>query len=143
MEDFGYVKKINDNQFIVKANLDEYGTGYGVVPKEQDPENAYDIEEVRKYVQERPEMLFEHYNNEPLWLNEDYNALTDELIQLETWFSDIYDMQMKQYERCVRLGIAFTSKYGTAEELDAQAVTNAARINELRALIKQKKLKTN
>lgn len=60
----------------------------------------------------------------------------EELVDLETWFSDVYDMQMKQYERCVRLGIEFTSKYGTVEELDAQAVTNAARINELRVLIK-------
>ena len=60
----------------------------------------------------------------------------EELAELETWFSDIYDMQMKQYERCMRLGIAFTSKYGTAEELDSQAVEKAARINELRALIK-------
>lgn len=137
MEDFGYVKKINDNQFIVKANLDEYGTGYGVVPKEQDPENAYDIEEVRAYVLEHPEMLFDHYNNEPLWLNKEYNDLTDELIQLETWFSDIYDMQMKQYDRCVRLGIEFTSKYGTAEELDTQAVEKAARIKELRTLIEE------
>ena len=108
------------------------------MPKEQDPENAYDIEEVRAYVLEHPEMLFDHYNNEPLWLNKEYNDLTDELIQLETWFSDIYDMQMKQYDRCMRLGIEFTSKYGTVEELDAQAVEKAARIKELRALIKQK-----
>ena len=61
----------------------------------------------------------------------------DELDELETWFSDIYDMQMKQYERCMRLGIAFTSKYGTAKELDAQAVEKAARIKELRALIEE------
>lgn len=59
----------------------------------------------------------------------------EELDEIETWFSSVYDMQMKQYERCVRLGIAFTSKYGTVEELDAQAVEKAARIKELRALI--------
>lgn len=59
----------------------------------------------------------------------------EELTELETWFSEVYDMQMKQYERCVRLGIEFTSKYGTVEELDAQAVGKAARIKELRTLI--------
>lgn len=59
----------------------------------------------------------------------------EELAELETWFSDVYDMQMKQYDRCVRLGIEFTSKYGTVEELDAQAVEKAARIKELRTLI--------
>ena len=61
----------------------------------------------------------------------------EELAELETWFSEVYDMQMKQYERCVRLGIEFTSKYGTVEELDAQAVGKAARIKELRTLISE------
>lgn len=60
---------------------------------------------------------------------------TEELFELETWFSNVYDMQMKQYDRCQRLGIEFTSSYGTVEELDAQAVGNAARIKELRTLI--------
>ncbi|MGN1077748.1 MAG: hypothetical protein ACI4ST_04470, partial [Candidatus Gallimonas sp.] len=46
----------------------------------------------------------------------------NELDELETWFSSVYDMQIRQSERCVRLGIAFTSQYGTVEELDAQAV---------------------
>lgn len=66
-----------------------------------------------------------------------YDNCVDELNELETWFSSVYDVQMQQYERCVRLGIEFTSKYGTVDELDAQAVTKAARIKELRAFIEE------
>ena len=66
-----------------------------------------------------------------------YDNCVDELNELETWFSSVYDVQMQQYERCVRLGIEFTSKYGTVDELDAQAVTKAARIKEWRAFIEE------
>lgn len=61
----------------------------------------------------------------------------DELDELETWFSEVYDMQMKQYERCQRLGITYDNKYGTIEELDATAYKNSQRISELRSLIKE------
>ena len=61
----------------------------------------------------------------------------EELAELETWFSEVYDMQMKQYERCQRLGITYDNKYGTIEELDATAYKNSQRISELRSLIKE------
>lgn len=132
MENYGYVKKINDNHFIVKAELDTYGSGYGVVPKDEDEFNMYDIDEVRAYVDEHPEMLFEHYNNEPDFLNAEIVAKLSELAELETWFADVYDIQVKQYERCTRLGIEYDNKHGTMDELDAQAQKNAERIRALR-----------
>ena len=56
-----------------------------------------------------------------------------ELAELKKWFIDIYDVQVKQYERCQRLGLPYDNKYGTIDELDEKANLNAARINELRA----------
>lgn len=60
-------------------------------------------------------------------------AAGKELAELEKWFADIYDVQVRQYERCQRLGLPYDNKYGTIAELDEIANLNAARINELRA----------
>ena len=56
---FGYYTKKNDNDFVVKIELNSYGSGYNVVPKFIDPWNAYDIAEVQAYVHENPEMEVE------------------------------------------------------------------------------------
>lgn len=60
----------------------------------------------------------------------------EELIALEKWFNEIYDIQVKQYNRCQRLGIQYDNKCGTITQLDSQAVINAKRINTLRGKIK-------
>lgn len=132
MENFGYVKKINEEQFIVNADLNVYNSGYGVVPREQDPECKYDIAEVKQYVAEHPEMLFEHYNYEP---DRSKDSLFDELAEHEEWLATVYDLQVKQYQRCVRLGLPYDSKYGTIAELDNVAMQKATRIRELRTLL--------
>lgn len=58
-----------------------------------------------------------------------------ELYELEKWFTDIYDNQIRQAERCERLGVAYDKKYGSVAELDMQAVMKAERITELRKLL--------
>ncbi len=55
-----------------------------------------------------------------------------ELVDLEKWFTEVYDAQVKQYDRCQRLGVEYDNKYGTIAELDKQATANAKRISELR-----------
>lgn len=60
-----------------------------------------------------------------------------ELSELETWFTEIYDVQVKQYERCQRLGLKYDNKYGTIDELDAEAAKKAKRIKELRVEIEK------
>ena len=52
--DYGYVIKFNDNQFNVGVDLDNYYSGYGVVPRTEDPDNMYDIEDVREYCRNNP-----------------------------------------------------------------------------------------
>lgn len=58
--------------------------------------------------------------------------LERELSSLYDWF-DEYDNQVKQYERCQRLGVEFDKNI---EELDAQATINQKRIAEIRNLLK-------
>ena len=132
MLNYGYVKKISDEQYIVLADLNENNSGYDVVSKDLDPECMYDLEDVKRYVQEHPEMLFEHYLDEP---SEERLRLEKELATLEQWMTDVYDMQVKQYQRCVRLGIPYDCKYGTIIELDALAKEKSQRIKEIRLLI--------
>ena len=66
----------------------------------------------------------------------DTQKLKEELYTLEDWFKGIYDNQVKQYERALRLGAVYDEKYGTIEALDALAVQKAARITEIRELLK-------
>ena len=51
--------------------------------------------------------------------------------EIENWFA-WYDTQCMQYQRSIRLGVEFDKNI---DELDAEAVTNAARIKELRAFL--------
>ena len=53
---FGYYTKKSDNDFVVKIELNSYGSGYNVVPKSIDPWNIYDITDVQTYAASHPEM---------------------------------------------------------------------------------------
>ena len=57
--------------------------------------------------------------------------LNSELSKLYAWFEE-YDNQVKQYNRCQRMGIAYDKDI---EELDSQAKVNADRITEIRGLL--------
>lgn len=61
--------------------------------------------------------------------------LNQELADLQEWFITVYDNQVKQYERAIRLGTVYDEKYGTIEELDTLAAQKAARITEIRGLL--------
>ena len=75
-----------------------------------------------------------YYDNQQA--EEQKQSIQAQLSELNDWFND-YDMQIKQYERDVRLGITGTYHIGsttyTIAELDAIAVTKAAQINTLKA----------
>lgn len=59
---------------------------------------------------------------------------TKEVRELEEWF-ELYDRQVNEYNRCVRLGIPYNCKHGTIDELDEQAYSNSKRLRELRILL--------
>jgi hypothetical protein len=60
-----YFLKRNDNDFVINVELNSYGSGYNVVPKEIDPWNAYDIADIQAYATAHPEM-------EVVWDGEKY-----------------------------------------------------------------------
>lgn len=51
--------------------------------------------------------------------------------EIENWFM-WYDLQCNQYRRCVELGIFYDKDIMT---LHQQAETNAARLNEIKAIL--------
>ena len=61
MNDFGYVLKRNDNDYVINVDLNVNNSGYNVVPKSIDPYNAYDIDDVKAYCEQNPDkVLTEH-----------------------------------------------------------------------------------
>lgn len=66
--------------------------------------------------------------------NAELQPIYDEIHEIESWFS-FYDMQVAQYHRAQRLGLPYDNRYGTVDELDAQAEIKAQRIAELRGKI--------
>jgi hypothetical protein len=59
-------------------------------------------------------------------------AINAEISEINDWFNNIYDQQIKQAERAKRMGVLYDNKYGTVEELDALAVEKAIKLNQLR-----------
>lgn len=55
--DYGYVIERNTNDYLIFVNKETHTGSYNVVPKDIDPYNAYDIEDVKKYVSENPDKL--------------------------------------------------------------------------------------
>ncbi|MGN0907634.1 MAG: hypothetical protein ACI4NM_10835 [Bullifex sp.] len=82
MNDFGYVIKRNDTDYIVMVDLDDYGSGYNVVPKKADPYNLYNLEDVIAYSKANPDMV---YAKHPL---EEKMKLIREKENLEAWLSE-------------------------------------------------------
>lgn len=60
--------------------------------------------------------------------------LNSELGELYAWFEE-YDNQVKQYNRCQRMGIAYDKDI---KQLDSQAKANADRITKIRGLLTDK-----
>ena len=68
--DFGKVIIRNDSDFVIQVDPTQYGSGYNVVPKSVDPWNAYDIEEVRQYCLDNPDIVVEGYNPVPVTIGD-------------------------------------------------------------------------
>lgn len=57
--DFGYVVKKTDDWYIVNLDLNLNDTGYGVVPRTEDPYNKYDIDDVKIYCTLNPDKMID------------------------------------------------------------------------------------
>ena len=108
-----------------RFDYEEIITGY----KEYDVEhkdnegNLLYTEHIKEPIKEIKETWVK-YTQQELYANELYDLMK--------WF-DEYDLQVKQYNRCQRLGVEFDKDI---KELDDLAVVNAKRIKELREFIK-------
>ena len=119
--DFGYVIKKTDDWFIVLVDINEYNSGYGVVSREEDPINLYDIDEVRAYCEANPDMVLTEH---PL---EERVKLEREKSTLERWLTAHDYIGTK-----IATGRSTIEDY--AEEI-AEMSAKAQRINEINALL--------
>lgn len=119
--DYGYVIKKNDDWFIANVDLNNYYSGYGVVPKTEDPWGKYDIEDVRMYCEANSDkVLTEH----PL---AGKILLMQERESLDQWLRDHDYIGTK-----IATGRATVEEY--ADEI-AEMTTKANRINEIDELL--------
>mgnify|MGYP003288869421 CR=1 FL=1 len=118
---FGYVLKRSEDDYVVNVDLDSIYSGYNVVPKDIDPENEYDIEEVRAYCEANPEMVLSEHPMEERVL------LIREKQRLENWLNAHDYIGVK-----IATGRATVEEY--AEEI-AEMNAKAERINEIDALL--------
>lgn len=93
MNDFGIVLKRSDDDYVVNVDVNDYNSGYNVVPKSVDPYNAYDIDDVKAYCEQNPDkVIAEHplesymqqlqeLNEQQAQLNEVNSQLFDRMVQ--------------------------------------------------------------
>lgn len=78
------------NAYVVTVEVERYGSGYGVVSKEEDPWGKYDVDEVAQYLQDYPEM------NVKGWLKP-YDEDQLRLIDIRTKWVNWEDAAIKSY----------------------------------------------
>jgi len=126
----GYIYIVNQDYTNLMANDNRFTV--------VDVENIEDVVEYKtKYengqLVQLNDYCQEYYDKQQ---NEDLKIQLQQAIQeIEQWFND-YDMQVKQFNRDVRLGEVGTYHIGeeeyTIEELDQTAIQKASQINNLR-----------
>lgn len=107
---FGYVTKNNENNFIINVDLNDYYSGYNVVPKEIDPFNQYNIEDVRAYCEANPQMVLAEH---PL---EYARSLISEQIELKAYLSRTDYMVVKCSERGLLMSEEYPEDYAKRQE---------------------------
>lgn len=119
---FGYVLKRNEDDFVINVDLKDYYSGYDVVPKEVDPYNQYDIEEIRAYCEANPQMVLAEH---PLKEKEN---LKRELYRHESYLRNTDYMAIKCAEKGVSMASAYPEEYVKRQQA-------RDRINEIRAIL--------
>lgn len=114
----------------------EFNTNYHLVYNEEKAiEDGYILVDIPQGYED---CSFEDIEN-GVFSIEKYNArknkymLQQELLEINTWFNE-YDNQVKQYQRCQRLGLDFDRDIN---ELDNQAKTYQERIREINKILNQ------
>ena len=105
MEDYGLVIKRSEDDFVVFVDENQYYSGYNVVPKTVDPENAYNIEDVKAYCESHPEkVVTEHPLESQI---ETIEKINEEQMQLDAVNKQLFDRMVQK---------VFNPDIGTQEE---------------------------
>lgn len=121
--DFGNVIKYNDNQYRVFVKLSDSNSGYGVVPKTEDPINLYEIEDVKAYCEVNPSKVItsERFS--------EITALYSEKETLDQWLHD-HDY----------IGVKIATGRATVEEYATEIALMTEKANRINAI--EEELKT-
>lgn len=118
-----YFEKKEDGTVGLKTNSIAFAKKFGFEDNFTESEEDFILYKENIYLKkERPDILDAVAQLE---------LLTNELNSLYSWFEE-YDNQVKQYQRCQRLGVEFDKDIN---DLDNQAKVNAERITEIRLAI--------
>ena len=138
-----YIKYESDQSYIIAPSTTTSSGSMRITADWSYEE--WTLEYAAAYYKAHPEKRFQYFDDtkqQELYIEQLDNYHTQleplqiELRYLEQWFV-MYDQQVQQYNRAIRLNLPYDAKYGTIEELDAQAVTNSQRISELRKQIEE------
>lgn len=141
---YDYIKKESEESYILAEST--FSSKNSVrISGNYVYQDKYDVKWAKKYYDNNPDMRFEYfeetkeqdiYNEQIVQYYTQLDPLRSELAVLNKWFEE-YDIQIQQYNRAIRLNLPYDAKYGTIEELDAQAIINSQRISELRKQIEE------
>lgn len=92
--DYGYVIKKGDNWYIVNVDLNVYNSGYGVVPKTEDPYGQYDIEDVKAYCEQNPDKVIVEHPLESYM--QKLQELSEQQAQLNEVNSQLFDRMVQK-----------------------------------------------
>ena len=119
---FGYVIKNAEDDYTVNVDLEAYDSGYNVVPKDIDPYNQYDLEEVKAYCEANPQMVFAEH---PF---ESRKALYSEIATLKRYLNETDYMVVKCSEKGISMASAYPEEYVKRQQA-------RDRINEITAIL--------
>ncbi|KSV94865.1 hypothetical protein [Sinorhizobium sp. GL28] len=119
---YGYVIKRNDNDYIVNVDLENVNSGYSVVPKDVDPYNLYEIEDVKLYCTLNPDKVLAQHPKEQ------EEQKKEEIKRLKQYLFDTDYAVIKCSEQNLDLG----TEYPRLKEKRQEART---RINELESTL--------
>lgn len=105
MEDYGYILKRNDNDYVIGLDPQTYEGGYNVVPKEVDPYNAYDIDVIAQYWNDNPDKRINL---------EDVEAREQKMIELVEQQDQLDSVNAQLFDRMVQK--VFNPETSTQEE---------------------------
>ena len=133
MKDITFVVRRNENDYIVYS--DEFDRGYNVVPKDVDPDNAFDIEQVRIWCSNHVSSVvddIEENTEVPSDISE-YKALVEEIESDIRYLNDTDDVafQLARHERGTE--VLSPEKYHACIETDRKR-------GEISSSIKQRKI---